>query len=88
VYGHNRPLHGWSRRIVTVTEHQIMKTFKYNELGIHGINEVVVISFDQIITDYFEYWCEKMKRIGKEDLISKERCVEDFCVVHWAWEDK
>lgn len=44
------------------------------------------LSEKQIIEQYFEYWSEKMRDIGKEQLISEARCIEDWTVVHWAWE--
>ena len=44
------------------------------------------ITDDEIIKDYFPYWKEQMIKVGKEDLISHENCIEDFVVVHWAWE--
>lgn len=43
-------------------------------------------SEDQIIESYFEYWSGRMEEVGKEDMISKERCIEDWVVVHWAVE--
>lgn len=43
-------------------------------------------SEDQIIKSYFDYWSDKMKEIGKEHMISKEKCIEDWIVVHWAVE--
>jgi hypothetical protein len=44
------------------------------------------LSEDQIIAEYWEYWCGKMRQVGREHLISRERCIEDWCVIHWAWE--
>jgi hypothetical protein len=41
-------------------------------------------SEDQIIKSYFPYWSSKMTEVGKQDLISKQLCIEDWCVVHWA----
>lgn len=43
-------------------------------------------SEDQIIESYFQYWSYKMKNTGKEDLISKEKCIEDWVVIHWGIE--
>lgn len=40
----------------------------------------------EVLDYYFEYWSGQMKKVGKEDMISEERCIEDFCVVHWASE--
>ena len=29
---------------------------------------------------------KKMKELGREHLISKENCIEDWVTVHWAYE--
>ena len=68
-----------------------MRTFQYNEYGDTGgnfpINEWVVTKTEQQILDvYFPYWKSRMIKAGKEDLISEERCIEDWCSVNWAWE--
>ena len=44
-----------------------------------------VISRDEIISSYFEYWKQKMIKAGKEDLISEDNCISDFIVIHWAY---
>jgi len=41
---------------------------------------------DQIIKSYYTYWSTKMIQAGINDEISLERCIEDWCVVHWAAE--
>ena len=43
-------------------------------------------SEDQIIESYYGYWKDKMLVIGKESLTTRERCIEDWIVVHWAVE--
>ncbi len=43
-------------------------------------------SEEQIIQSYYIYWSGKMIMAEKEELLSKERCIEDWCVVHWACE--
>lgn len=53
------------------------------ELGQH-IQET--LSEDQIIASYFEYWKDRMQSVGKDDLISRENCITDWCIVHWAIE--
>lgn len=45
----------------------------------------VVRTEQQIVDEYFEQWKQQMIRAGHKDLISEERCVEDWVVVHWAW---
>ena len=62
-----------------------MRYYSYVEQGDDDKSYVsVLMSEDAIVRDYFEYWSEQMRRVGKTDLISRERCIEDFCVVHWA----
>ena len=43
-------------------------------------------SEDQIIESYYKYWCGKMLENVKNPYLSKEFCIEDWCVVHWAME--
>lgn len=43
------------------------------------------ITRDEILAQYFPYWSEQMRRVGKADQISEESCIEDFMVVHWAY---
>ena len=62
-----------------------MKTFKYETPNPDGSVETTVLTEDELIERYWDYWCEQMRKVGKEDLISRENCIEDFIVVHWAW---
>ena len=58
-----------------------IRKFKYfDQDGEHELDE------QQIIDTYFSHWCKLMKKTGKEHMISRELCIEDFCVIHWAWE--
>lgn len=41
---------------------------------------------DQILSSYYNYWCERMIEAGKRDEISTDRCIDDWVVVHWAKE--
>jgi hypothetical protein len=41
---------------------------------------------DQIIKSYYTYWSTMMIAAGKGGDISRERCIEDWRVVHWAVE--
>lgn len=49
-------------------------------------------SEDDIREKYWPYWYGKMcKKFGKEHVdanYSFEDCVDDWTVVHWAWESK
>jgi hypothetical protein len=40
-----------------------------------------------ILRDYWPYWCEQMRKVGKDAMINHENCIEDFVVVHWAQAD-
>ena len=59
-----------------------MKYYKYDEPH----RESVILSENQIIQDYYGIWSKKMKELGREHLISKENCIEDWVTVHWAYE--
>lgn len=45
---------------------------------------VVVMSEKEILEEYFDFWATQMRRVGKEAEISEEKCIDDWCVVHWA----
>ena len=48
------------------------------------------LSEDEILQQYWDYWYGKMcEKFGKEHVdanYSKQDCIEDWCIVHWAWE--
>ena len=59
----------------------VMKSYKYYDLdGAHIFTE------DQIFEEYWEFWCEAMRRVKRDDLISRERCLEDWITINWAFE--
>lgn len=45
---------------------------------------VKVKSEEDLLNEYFPIWSEKMKKAGKESLISKENFFEEFCSENWA----
>lgn len=50
-----------------------------------------VVSEEEIISGgYFDYWKSKMEsKFGVDsELITKENCIEDWVVIHWAQEIK
>lgn len=53
----------------------------YEEPG----SEKIYISKERIMKEFFPSWSEKMRKIGKEDQISEKNCIEDFCIVHYAY---
>jgi hypothetical protein len=79
----------WDKIRSTETQEYKAKTMKYYTIYYSGeLDQHIQETFseEQIIESYFEYWSGKMKEVGKEDMISKERCIEDWIVVHWAVE--
>lgn len=44
------------------------------------------LSEAMILQYYYPYWSEQMHKVGKQDMISEELCIEDWVIVHWAWE--
>ena len=46
------------------------------------------INSEQILKEYYPYWEKRMvNKFGRgHELITEENCIEDWCVVHWAWE--
>jgi hypothetical protein len=47
---------------------------------------VEILTEEEVLKSYFPYWSERMTEVGKERLISKESCIEDWMIVHWAVE--
>ncbi|MCK4501016.1 hypothetical protein KAU11_11005 [Candidatus Babeliales bacterium] len=64
-----------------------MRRFSYSDQdGEHTLTE------DEVIADYWEYWKGKVERVtrGKPTsaMITREHCIDDWVVVHWAYEMK
>ena len=51
-----------------------------------GNDIVEVLTEDEIIASYWEYWKGRMESVGRHDLITRERCIEDWVTIHWAAE--
>jgi hypothetical protein len=58
-----------------------MRWFHYNEPGEDGLNRVVKISEQQILTQMKSYHKEYQTRN-----ISDQEIILDFCALHWAFE--
>jgi hypothetical protein len=43
-------------------------------------------SEDQIIKSYYTYWSTKMIQNVKDADLSRDKCIEDWIVIHWAIE--
>lgn len=66
-----------------------MRYFCYNDYDEYG-GSVITLSEEEILLEYFPYWYDRMcKKYGKEHVdenYSKEDCLDDWKIVHWAWE--
>jgi len=72
-----------------------MRVFKYDEPAYAGNGSfmggnTIVVTEQQIIDTYFPFWKRKMIQKYGEDstLINTDNCIEDWCITHWAWEEK
>ena len=72
-----------------------MKYYCFNEQSDSddpAINTVVVMSEQEIIDEYYDYWYDAMcSKFGKEAVdknYCKDDCIDDWVVVNWAWESK
>jgi hypothetical protein len=65
-----------------------MKTFVYDDHANHL--KATMITEEEIIARYWSWWSESMsKKYGSNSkLINKENCINDWVLVHWAWEKK
>ena len=54
--------------------------------GEHGQHVQETWNEDQIIKSYYTYWVGKMLENCVRGEISRENCIEDWCMVHWAVE--
>lgn len=71
-----------------------MRYYSYNEYDHNNPSEgsVVTLSEVDILKEYWPYWYGKMcEKYGQERVdaeYSFEDCLDDWQVVHWAWESK
>lgn len=64
-----------------------MKYYTISFPGEFGQHVVETWNEEQIMKSYFVYWATKMIECkGAFAEITAERCIEDWCVVHWAIE--
>lgn len=70
-----------------------MKTFCYNDFEMNEQGDVIndwvaEITEEQILNQYWDYWSQRMiEKFGEGHyLIQPEKCIEDWCIVNWAWE--
>lgn len=70
-----------------------MRYFCYNDYDDDPSNSfATTVSEDDIRKGYYPYWYDRMcKKFGKEKVDSEycfEDCLDDWMIVHWAWEVK
>lgn len=66
---------------IGITRYKQMTTWRYQDPdGTYDITDA------EILAAYFPYWSEQMRKAGKDEFISEARCIEDWVVVHWAWD--
>jgi len=75
-----------------------MKYYSYNEYDPESPmadelgGYVVTMSEEEILKEYWPYWYERMcENFGKnfvDEIYSPADCIDDWCIVHWAWESK
>jgi hypothetical protein len=63
-----------------------MRVYEYCEPGDNDDVVYVRITEADIIREYFPYWSRQMRKVKQEDQITEDRCIEDFCIVHWAYQ--
>ena len=69
----------------------LMRYWSYNEQT-ESLDDAVVVtvSDDDILDMYWAWWYSKMcEKFGKEVVdrdYTKQDCIDDWVVVHWAWE--
>lgn len=71
----------------------MVKYYSYNEYvpdDEENKHQVVTKSEDEIIEQYYPYWYSKMcDKFGKDYVdanYNKFDCIDDWVVIHWAWE--
>ncbi len=45
---------------------------------------VEILTPEEVLAEYWDYWKERMESVGKFELISIENCLEDWVMLHWA----
>jgi hypothetical protein len=54
----------------------------------YGSEYVYRYTEQQILDEYWPFWSNKMKELGRYNLMCPDRCIEDWITVNWAWELK
>lgn len=66
------------------------RKFRYAEPNEDGKPIVVIVTEEEIVETYGQYWCDMMKRRDPDFVYNeaddKARILQDFCTIHWAYE--
>lgn len=67
-----------------------MKRYKYVEPDENDQVKEVILTEDDILKEYWEFWSRKMsEKYGSDhEQITEKNCIEDWLVTHWATEVK
>jgi hypothetical protein len=71
-----------------------MRYFSYNEYDPDHPDGgyVVTKSEEEIVKEYHSFWygemCEKFGKEHVDATYSSDDCIQDWIVIHWAWEVK
>jgi hypothetical protein len=66
-----------------------MRYFSYNDFNEKNEHFVMTVSEDHIRETYYDYWLTQIeKKYGDDHDFSFPDCVDDWCVINWAWEVK
>jgi hypothetical protein len=61
-----------------------MKLYQIHYPDEHNNPITEILTEEEILAEYWEYWKGKMESVGKFDLITKENCLDDWMILHWA----
>ena len=67
-----------------------MRKCKYIEpTSEHVSTPIEIIKTEEdVMREYYPFWCERMLSLGREHLISFETCWQDYKAIHWGEEIK
>jgi len=79
------------KAVLGLRERRPVRYFAYNDLGENGEPIVTIVTDQQILKEYWEYWCRSMeekKGLTVEEFraLNQDDCIEDWINIHWAWQ--
>ena len=78
-----------SALVVSNPNLDLSKRYRFDEYRGDGVPAGIVIKTgEEILEEYWPFWKEQMvNNFGENDArITFHNCIDDFCVVNWAWE--